>query len=162
MYYRYQHVQTLSYMHVFRNTHDLSEKHSSMIQISSKVFSLSVCEKQRSLVLFLLWGQTCHGGGRCITEKFLPGGKIVTGKIIPGGRFVTESISHATPVKVSIVLVLTRRLRSFEQEEILNVLLTISFSMILEHQTLNAMHGVMSQSFHIFMLLIFSRCEKIL
>ena len=43
-------------MHVFRNTHDLSEKHSSMIQISSKVFSLSVCEKQRSLVLFLLWG----------------------------------------------------------------------------------------------------------
>ena len=43
-------------------------------------------------------GWTCHGGGRCITDKSLPGGKIVTGKIIPGGRFVTESISHATPV----------------------------------------------------------------
>ena len=49
---------------------------------------------------FLLRGETCHGGGRCITDKFLPGGKIVTGKIIPGGRLVTESISHATPVLI--------------------------------------------------------------
>ena len=36
---------------MLRNTHNLSENHSSMIQISSKVFSISVCEKQRSLVL---------------------------------------------------------------------------------------------------------------
>ena len=42
-------------------------------------------------------GRTFPGGGRCITDKFLPGGKIVTGKNHTGGRFVTESISDATP-----------------------------------------------------------------
>ena len=48
-------------------------------------------------VFFKLRGKTCHGGGRCKTDKFLPGGTIVMDKIIPGGRFVMESISHATP-----------------------------------------------------------------
>ena len=39
-------TDTLSYMLAYRNKHDLSENHSSMIQMSSKVFSISVCEKQ--------------------------------------------------------------------------------------------------------------------
>ena len=41
-------VNNLIYgMHVHRNKHDLSENHSSMIQMSLKVFSTSVFEKQR-------------------------------------------------------------------------------------------------------------------
>lgn len=35
------------YMHVYRNKHDLSENHSCMIQISSKVFSIRVCKKSQ-------------------------------------------------------------------------------------------------------------------